>query len=79
VGIGRSNGSAIRRLNGAGNFEALGLNPEIGCSPRPKVPNYGGPQKSELRVRLRVQLRAQKPGCRERNFWMQRQERQNRH
>ena len=35
------------------------------------------PQKSELRVAIAVGLRLN-PGCRERNFWMQRQSAKNR-
>src|SRR5258706_1590967 len=65
-----SNGSAIRRLNGAGNLRRSD-SIRNRLQPRPKVPNSGGPKVGITgAVRSNFVLKAQLPGT---EFWMQRQ------
>ena len=57
-----SNGSAIRRLNGAGNLRRSD-SIRNRLQPRPKVPNYGGPKVGITgAVRSNFVLKARLPG-----------------
>jgi hypothetical protein len=71
-----SNGSAIRRLNGAGNLRRSD-SIRNRLQPRPKVPNYGGPKVGITgAVRSNFVLKARLPGT---EFLDAETERQNRH
>ena len=71
-----SNGSAIRRLNGAGNLRRSDSNRNR-LQARPKVPNYGGPKVGITgAVRSNFVLKARLPGT---EFLDAETERQNRH
>jgi hypothetical protein len=70
------NGSAIRRLNGAGNLRRSD-SIRNRLQPRPKVPNYGGPKVGITgAVRSNFVLKARLPGT---EFLDAETERQNRH